>query len=327
MDMVPELSVIILSYNGFAETTGPCLESLARVRDLNIELIVVDNNSDESTGSALVESAERDERIRLILNKRNRGYAGGNNDGVAAATSDLIVLLNSDTRVLENSLSLLAARLRTSSTPLLLGPVTNAAGTEQQIFCHGNTAEEILPQGAGWSKKSRDSFFATDQLTFFCVAMEHATYLNLGGLDESFGIGFYEDADFCHRAALQGVSLQVMEEAFVYHQGSASFGREPEKVRQLLKENRRKFEKRHGKIRSAHVREKNLRVLRGYCEHAAAEQGFSSSLAFRFANRIKRARELTPNNVLKKILYWSQLKQIKQAASRLGNRQPYELSV
>ncbi len=324
--MVPDLSVVILSYNNFAGTTGPCLESLAPVRDLNLELIVVDNGSDEPTRSALVEAAGQDERIRLILHEKNRGYAGGNNDGVAAAMSDLIVLLNSDTRVLENSLSLLARELRAAPAPLVLGPVTNAAGTEQQIFCHGGTAEEILQQGAAWSENSKGGFFPSDQLTFFCVAMCRGTYLDLGGLDESFGIGFYEDADFCRRAVGQGVSLKVMEESFVYHQGSASFAREPVKVRRLLRENRRRFEKKHGKNKEVHVRKKNLRVLHGYCTEADAAHGFSPSLAFRFANRIRRAQELMPNSYLKKVLYRSRLKQIQQTASQLGSSQDIVLS-
>ncbi len=323
--MISDLSVVILSYNNFAETTGPCLESLARVRDLNLELLVVDNGSDELTRCGLAEAARRDERIRLVLNERNRGYAGGNNDGVAVAGSDLIVLLNSDTRVLENSLSLLAAKLQTSSIPLVLGPVTNAAGTEQQIFCNGNTIEEILSQGTTWSKNGCGSFFGTDQLTFFCVAMCRKTYLDLGGLDESFGIGFYEDADFCRRATGQGVPLLVMEEAFVYHQGSASFAGEPEKVRRLLKENRRRFEKKHGKNKDTHVREKNLRVLKGYLKEAAVGHDFLSSSAYRFANRIRRAHELTPNNYLKKIVYWSQVRRVKQAALRVANLQEDEL--
>ncbi len=319
--MAPELSVVILSYNNFIETTGPCLESLGQVQDPDLEIVVVDNNSDVSTCRALVEAAERDGRIKLILNKRNRGYAGGNNDGVAAASSDLIVLLNSDTRVLKNSLSLLAATLRAATTPLVLGPVTNAAGTEQQIFCDGDTVEDILLQGATWSKNGCGSFFPTDKLTFFCVAMNRTTYLDLDGLDESFGVGFYEDADFCRRAFLRGASLQVMEEAFVYHQGSASFGKEPEKVRQLLKTNSRRFRKKHGKYKEVHVRKKNLQILQGYCDEANAVQEFSSSLAFRFTNRIRRARALMPNNYFKKMMYWSQLKQIKQAAEGAGYRQ------
>jgi len=316
--MGPELSVIILSYNNFIETTGPCLKSLGRVRDPELEIIVVDNNSDVPTRRALVEAAKRDGRIKLILNKQNRGYAGGNNDGIAAAASDLVVLLNSDTRVLKNSLSLLAATLHAAPAPLVLGPVTNAAGTEQQIFCKGNTVEDILLQGASWSDNGQDSFFLTDQLTFFCVAMHRKTYLDLDGLDESFGVGFYEDADFCRRASRQGISLQVMEEAFIYHQGSASFGRDSEKVRQILKKNRRKYKKKHGRHKEIHVRGKNLRILQGYCDEAADAQGFSSSLAFRFANRLRRAQELMPNNYLKKILYWSQLKQVKQAAAGFG---------
>ena len=109
--MAPELSVVILSYSQFDQTTGPCLDSLREVDTADLEIIVVDNDSDEVTLNRLAAAASEDHRIRLVLNKENRGFAGGNNDGVAHARAGTIVLLNSDTRVLPNSLSLLANQL------------------------------------------------------------------------------------------------------------------------------------------------------------------------------------------------------------------------
>jgi len=44
--MVAELSIVIVSYNHFARTTAPCLQSLVAVHDLLLEIIVVDNGSD-----------------------------------------------------------------------------------------------------------------------------------------------------------------------------------------------------------------------------------------------------------------------------------------
>jgi len=214
--MVAELSIIIVSYNQFALTTGPCLQSLAAVQSVLLEIIIVDNGSDKETVEQLKLAAGRDERIRLLLNADNRGFAAGNNDGIRCATSTYILLLNSDTLVPENAAILLVKHLQSAESPCLVGPVTNAAGNEQQIYIRdGSDKTSILGQGTEWCNHAQRSIFETDQLSFFCVAMERATYQALEGLDQSFGLGFYEDADFCCRAAQQGIILQVLEDCFV----------------------------------------------------------------------------------------------------------------
>jgi GT2 family glycosyltransferase len=313
--MAPELSVVILSYNQFDQTTGPCLASLSKVDTLDCEIIVVDNGSDDITLEHLTAAASKNSRIRLILNKENRGYAGGNNDGVAQAQAEAIVLLNSDTRVLPESLPLLVSQLANMSGPTVVGPVTNAAGNEQQLFIKSGTVQSILDQGSVWSSHAGGSFFSTDQLSFFCVAMLKKTYLDLGGLDESFSLGFYEDADFCYRAVMAGVDLQVMEEAFVYHAGSASFSTMPEMTKKLLKQNKKRFREKNGKVKLEHVRYKNLHVMRGYVE-AQDNEGNSQPFTYRFQNRMCRAHELIPNNPLKKILYLQQLKKLVRMAKK-----------
>lgn len=313
--MAPELSVVILSYNQFDQTTGPCLASLSKIDTLDFEMIVVDNGSDDNTLHHLNVAAAKDSRVRLVLNKENRGYAGGNNDGVAQAAAEIIVLLNSDTMVLAQSLSLLVSQLRTMSGPTVVGPVTNAAGNEQQIFFKPGNEQSVLDQGALWSSNAGGSIFSTDQLSFFCVAMLKKTYLDLGGLDESFSLGFYEDADFCYRATCAGVDLQVMEESFVYHAGSASFSTMPEMTKKLLKQNGKRFRQKNGKVKLEHVRYKNLLVMRGYVDKPDIE-GDNHSFAYRFYNRLSRAHELIPNSPLKKILYMQNLKKIVRLAEK-----------
>lgn len=317
--MAPELSIVILSFNQYDLTTGPCLSSLSGIDAVDVEIVVVDNGSDNDTQHKLALAAARDSRIKLVLNKENRGYAGGNNDGVAKAQAESIVLLNSDTRVLPTSMPLLVRQLEKMSGPVMLGPVTNAAGNEQQIFFETGKVESVLEQGATWSRNAEGSMIKTDQLSFFCVAMPKKTYLDLGGLDEGYNLGFYEDTDFCCRAVKSGVELQIMEEAFVYHAGSASFSTMPETVRKLLKQNKRRFRERNGKVVERHVRYKNLDILQGYLTEMQA-RGNSPTLAYRFQNRLNRARELTPNNPLKKMLYSFRLKKILHHAAKKSDR-------
>lgn len=312
--MKADLSIIIVSYNNFFETTGPCLQSLEAVRRLALEIIVVDNGSDQATVEELKQCAARDPRIVLLLHGVNRGYAQANNDGVELATAPYIMLLNSDTLIPENVPGLLVKHLHEADRSCIVGPVTNAAGNEQQIyFKDGDDQTSILTQGAEWSKQAAASVFLTDQLSFFCVAMEKRTYLELGGLDTAFGLGFYEDTDFCNRAVQKKISLHVLEECFVYHQGSASFSRAPFSVKELLAENRKKFRKKYGNATQRHVRWKNLKVLQGYLTQM---QHLGIPRDYLFYNRMARARQLMPRNPVKKIGYAYQLHTLQRSAGK-----------
>jgi len=313
--MDAELSIIIVSYNQFSTTTGPCLQSLTAVQDIDLEIIVVDNGSDQWTSFALEQAAVVDERIKLLLHRDNRGFAAGNNDGVQLASASYVLLLNSDTLVPENVPAAMVRRLRESSVPCLVGPVTNAAGNEQQIYItEGSDKSSVLSQGYSWSRHAAGSVFQTDQLPFFCVAMARKTYIDLGGLDISFGLGFYEDTDFCCRAAQHGVILQVDEECFIFHQGSASFSQVPDAVKKLLRVNRKRFRARHGRGDGMHVRWKNYRVLENYLAHM---EDSDIPLSHLFENRMARARQLTPNNPLKKIFYRYRLHKLEKKNTRL----------
>ncbi len=309
--MTADLSIVIVSYNQFEATTGICLDSLAAVQDIELQIILVDNGSEPETVEQLKLAARNDSRISLLLHNENRGFAAGNNDGVALAEADYILLLNSDTLVPGDVPGRLVRQLKTEQGVCLIGPVTNAAGNEQQIYLRGNRDQaSVLAQGEEWANHARGSIILTDQLSFFCIAMAKETYLAQDGLDEVFGLGFYEDADFCCRAAERGVRLLILEDCFVFHQGSASFSKMPDSVKELLANNRKLFRSRHGRGEGEHVRLKNLRVLKQYLDRGGQADNALNYLA---KNRLARARQLVPRNPVKKIMYAARLRRLEKS--------------
>lgn len=89
-----KLSIIIVNYNT-KDLLIQCLESVAQAtKDLDVEIIVVDNGSTDNS----VEESKRFQ-VKLIENKKNLGYAAGNNVGIKQAQGKYILLLNSDTLV------------------------------------------------------------------------------------------------------------------------------------------------------------------------------------------------------------------------------------
>jgi len=217
-------SIVVLCYNGLEETTRPCLESIiANTPVDSYELIVVDNASADGTADYLKIFAAQHTNVRVQLNDTNKGYAGGNNDGIKLAQGQYVVLLNNDTLVPGGWLDRLLKLFNEQPDVGLVGPVTNSAGNEQRIELDGLNEKSFEEIAAAYVERQKGVWFITEKLGFFCVAMRRNLIEKIGYLDEKFGIGMFEDDDYCIRAKKAGFTLAVVEDCFVYHKGSVSF--------------------------------------------------------------------------------------------------------
>jgi GT2 family glycosyltransferase len=96
-----EVSIIIVNYNTF-QLTCSCIDSVARLtKDIEYEIILVDNASVECSPDLFLQKFPF---IKLIKNPINTGFTGGNNLGLQMAKGDTILLLNSDVILTENSI-------------------------------------------------------------------------------------------------------------------------------------------------------------------------------------------------------------------------------
>jgi len=217
-------SIVVLCYNGLEEATRPCLESIIANTPINAyELIIVDNASTDGTVEYLRILSEQYAHVRIQLNDSNKGYAGGNNDGIKHAQGQYVILLNNDTLVPADWLDKLLRLFNEQPSVGLVGPVTNSAGNEQRVEfseLNENNFEEIA---GAYVMRQRGMWFPSEKLGFFCVAMRRSVIDDVGYLDEKFGIGMFEDDDYCVRAKQAGYTLAVVEDCFVYHKGSVSF--------------------------------------------------------------------------------------------------------
>ena len=87
--------------------------------------------------------------------------------------------------------------------------------------------------------------------------MRREVYQQVGDLDEQFGLGYFEDDDYCHRDPTEGYELCFARDAFVHHWHGASFkllGR-PGSMQGGFQTNRRKYEAKWGPWQPAQVRD------------------------------------------------------------------------
>jgi GT2 family glycosyltransferase len=315
---MPETSIIILTYNGLHDSTVPCLDSLREhTEGEDYEIVAVDNGSSDGTPDFLAERAENDPRLRCVLNEVNRGFAGGNNDGIRAARGNLLVLLNNDTRVGAGWLAPLCATLRSDRSVGLVGPVSNEVGNEQRIFTEGAAPDDVLSEGAAWVRASTGDLFETERLGFFCVGLRRDTVDDVGFLDEAYDLGFYEDDDYCVRIRRAGYRLACREDVFVYHRGSAAFGKDPAKTAELLRRNRRLLERKFGiRYRPRHPRDRQLDLVASYVEHLRRSDR-PEAVRFKIANRMRLLDAMTPRGPWKRLLFHRRAKDISRKLQRM----------
>jgi len=98
----PDVSVVILNYNTL-DLTRTCLATLlaSELDDYSMEVIVCDNGS---TDGSLSMVAREFPRVIRIDNRKNLGFAAGNNPGIKIAKGRYILLLNTDTEMPKNTL-------------------------------------------------------------------------------------------------------------------------------------------------------------------------------------------------------------------------------
>ena len=243
----PKVSVIVLTYDNL-EFTRACLHSLElHTQYPDWELLLVDNASTDGTREFLAEYAERTPRARLIQNDENLGFAAGNNRGLEAAEGEYLVILNNDTYVTRGWLPDLIRHLRRDPKLGLVGPVTNNIGNEAKIAIEYADMDEMQRAALAYTSRHARQALEARVVAFFCAALPRTVHEAVGGLDERFGLGFFEDDDYCRRVEQAGFGIAIAEDVFVHHHLSASFDKvDAERRQALFEKNKRLYEEKWG---------------------------------------------------------------------------------
>jgi GT2 family glycosyltransferase len=223
--LAPVASVIVPTCNAL-DYTRLCVESLLTHTDPRHELIFVDNGSTDGTPEYLQGLARDHKRVRVILNGDNLGFAAGCNLGLAAAHGRHLVLLNSDTVVTTGWLENLVNAAERHPRAGLVGSVTNNISGMQKLESVAYDQENLSGLGdfaAAEIAAHADETERTMRLTAMCLLIKRELLARIGGLDEIFGMGNYEDNDYCLRAHLAGYECLIARDVFVHHFGSRSF--------------------------------------------------------------------------------------------------------
>jgi GT2 family glycosyltransferase len=224
-------SIVIPVWNGLQDTIA-CLHSLRTHTPEAHEIIVIDNGSTDGTAEWL--AAQTD--IIVGRNEDNLGFPRACNQGMELATGDQVLLLNNDVILTPGWLRRMIEALREPGIGMVGPRSNNVSGAQVMQQFYRNVVE--LPAWAwDWSMRRIGERQPIGRLVGFCLLIGREVIEKVGLLDEQFGIGCYEDDDYCRRVEAAGYRLVIANDAFVHHHGSRTFVREGVDYTALMAQN------------------------------------------------------------------------------------------
>jgi GT2 family glycosyltransferase len=227
---VPLVVAVVLNWNRREETLA-CLDALARSTHPALQVVVVDNGSEDGTADAV---AAAHPRVDVVRSEVNLGFAGGNNLGLARARAlgaEQVLVLNNDVEVEPDTVATLAAAAQRLPRAGALNPKILFADPPGHIWFAGASFDPRR----GYNGRQRgygrpdgpelDGLWETGRSCGAAMLVPRAALDLVGDFDEELFL-YSEDTDWSLRALAAGLRLYVVAEARVTHLVSASAGGE-----------------------------------------------------------------------------------------------------
>lgn len=228
-ETLPSVTVIVPTRNqvGFLAT---CLQGLTRTDYPDLEVIIVDNGSDDPATLAYL--AELDSgRYRIIRRPGPFNFSELNNRAVAEARGHLLCLLNNDIEVIAPDwLQIMAAQALRDDVGAVGARLLYPDGRIQHagvvLGVGGGAAHAhrlMDPGGEGYFRRHALPQFVS-AVTAACLVVRRERFLAVGGFDEAnFAVAF-NDVDLCLRLNQRGWQSLYEPRATLIHHESVSRG-------------------------------------------------------------------------------------------------------
>lgn len=230
-----ELSVVIVNWNT-RQMTCDCIRSvLAHADGLAVEVVLVDNGSDDGT----VDAVRREfPGVVVVANSENLGFAAANNAGCAVARGRFLLLLNSDTLIRDRALQFARDTLSADDSIGCLGVrLLNRDGSLQPSILRYpslrrnamNRLLRLVPGKGAWKHRygspavdlDHDRAHEVEYVRGAFMAIPRDVFAAVGGFDTRFFM-YGEEADLCLRIRGLGRRVVYRPDAEIVHFGGGS---------------------------------------------------------------------------------------------------------
>lgn len=222
--LASSVCTIILNYNNYSDT----IETIESVLSLNYDsnsVLLIENSSDKTIIQKIRTAYPN---LAIIENKKNLGYAGGNNIGIQAAIArgvEYIFLLNNDVSLEKDVLKKCVSAMEKSPSCGACQPVIVASQKKGIIWSAGTQLFFGYPRLFLKGKKLQKNGIKTSPFGLVgCAILFRRTALQKTGLFDEALFLFHEETDWCIRAKKMDYSLLIISNAIVCHKISTTIG-------------------------------------------------------------------------------------------------------
>ncbi|MCW8810147.1 MAG: glycosyltransferase family 2 protein [Ignavibacteriaceae bacterium] len=224
-----DVSVIIVNYNSTVLLKN-CLNSVNEfTKELNYEIIVVDNNSVEGDIEKQLKNCDR---IKLIKNDINKGFGAANNQGVKISKGKYVLFLNNDTVLFENSIKKVFEYAESVNEKCIIGcKLLNEDRSLQKsvydfptllnVFTSNFFLYLLFPKSKYFNKyhlmnRGINEVTKVDVVTGAFLFLRRKTFIDLSAFDERFFF-YMEDTDLCYRHKKNSGKIIYYPETSIIH--------------------------------------------------------------------------------------------------------------
>ncbi|MER3454853.1 MAG: hypothetical protein C4318_06830 [Acidimicrobiia bacterium] len=262
----PKVWAVVLNWRN-AKMTAECVRTLEKCGYPNLEILIVDNGSEDGSPALLSREFPFLHHMHLPV---NLGYAGGNAAGMQRALADpstfAVLVINNDCVVTEGFLFPLVTELLDHPDTAAAGPVQLLYENDELVWANAGSRfsfwlARVVPDGLSSSEVPARGQRAIVEFHCGACALYRADALRRVGLLDPKLFLFGEEPDWSYRAAVDGWKTVVVTDSRVIHPGGRSTDTVPLAKTYYIYRNTSWLIRRHGS--TAQIGVQVVRVLIG----------------------------------------------------------------
>lgn len=241
-----DVSIIIINYNTLELTKNTVSSVFEKTRDLNFEIILVDNASID--GSIEFFEKEYKDKIIFIKNSKNLGFGRANNKGIEISKGKYVFLLNSDTLLINNAIKILFDFMEKNENcgvcggnlfDINLKPVHSfskklpclSTEIDSELNFLGKFIRKLINKrnDFNYSKLEKEVGYITGA----DMMIRKKILPEIGSFDLDFFM-YSEETEFTYRAKQKGYKIISVPQAKIIHLEGKSIGFKEKKYRMVL---------------------------------------------------------------------------------------------
>ena len=224
-----ELVSIIIPHHNNKKILCDCITSIYHSTYKNIEIIIVDN---ASTDSSIQDIKEQFFDLVIIHSKENLGYAGGCNLGAKSAKGEFLFFLNNDTIICKDTIELLIEKIISDDSIASVQPKIKSLINKEYFDYAGASGGFIdflvfpFTRGRIFNTIEKDDGQYNDSVKIFWASgagfiTKKSIFNHMDGFDKDL-FSHMEEIDYHWKSYLAGYEVWVEPKAELFHLGGST---------------------------------------------------------------------------------------------------------